>query len=120
MHLVCGGYLDACSCCFPCRLNFRLARACDDDITALCSNVCNPFQGEVCGGRVLQCLTQKQDQIQSKECGAEVFYFEKMEVNDFRNDAPLAEACRSDVDKFCHKVEPGKGVRTCEAYVYNV
>ena len=37
----------------------------------------------------------------------EVFYFEKMEVNDFRNDVLLAEACRSDVDKFCRHVEPG-------------
>lgn len=37
----------------------------------------------------------------------EVFYFEKMEVNDFRNDVLLAEACRSDVDKLCRHVEPG-------------
>ncbi len=37
----------------------------------------------------------------------EVFYFEKMEVNDFRNDVLLAEACRSDVDKFCKHTEPG-------------
>ena len=37
----------------------------------------------------------------------DVFYFEKMEVNDFRNDVLLAEACRSDVDKFCKHTEPG-------------
>lgn len=36
-----------------------------------------------------------------------MFYFEKMEVNDFRNDVLLAEACRSDVDKYCKHVEPG-------------
>jgi Golgi apparatus protein 1 len=36
-----------------------------------------------------------------------VFYFEKMEVNDFRNDIILALACRGDVDKFCKDVEPG-------------
>jgi len=36
-----------------------------------------------------------------------VFYFEKMEVNDFRNDVLLAEACRADVDKLCKHVEPG-------------
>ena len=36
-----------------------------------------------------------------------MFYFEKMEVNDFRNDVLLAEACRSDVDKLCRHVEPG-------------
>lgn len=38
---------------------------------------------------------------------AQVFYFEKMEVNDFRNDVLLAEACRADVDKYCKHVEPG-------------
>ena len=37
----------------------------------------------------------------------QVFYFVKMEVKDFRNDVILAEACRSDVDKFCATVEPG-------------
>jgi Golgi apparatus protein 1 len=39
----------------------------------------------------------------------EVMYFIKMEVNDFRNDVILAEACRNDVTQFCAKVEPGKG-----------
>ena len=42
-----------------------------------------------------------------QECNDEVFYFEKMEVNDFRNDVLLAEACRQDVDKFCKNTEPG-------------
>lgn len=37
----------------------------------------------------------------------QVFYFEKMEVNDFRNDVLLAEACRTDVDKYCKHIEPG-------------
>ena len=41
----------------------------------------------------------------------QVFYFEKMEVNDFRNDVLLAEACREDVDKFCKNVEPGGCLR---------
>jgi golgi apparatus protein 1 len=61
-----------------------------------------------CGGRVLRCLTEKQDDIVSKECQAEVFYFEKMEVNDYRNDVLLAEACRRDVDKFCSNVQKGE------------
>lgn len=30
-----------------------------------------------------------------------------MEVNDFRNDVLLAEACRTDVDKYCKNVQPG-------------
>ena len=42
-----------------------------------------------------------------QECNDEVFYFEKMEVNDFRNDVLLAEACRQDVDKFCKNTQPG-------------
>jgi Golgi apparatus protein 1 len=37
----------------------------------------------------------------------EVFYYQLMEVNDFRNDVILAEACRADVDKYCKDVEPG-------------
>lgn len=56
---------------------------------------------------MLRCLTEKTDQIQSPDCQKEVFYFVKMEVNDFRNDAPLAEACRSDVELLCHSIEPG-------------
>ena len=56
---------------------------------------------------MLRCLTEKQDSIKNPECSKEVFYFEKMEVNDFRNDVLLAEACRYDVDTFCKHVEPG-------------
>ena len=89
------------------RLNFRLATACDDDIQTLCAEECGPFMGQACGGRVLRCLTEKQDSIKNPECASEVFYFEKMEVNDFRNDVLLAEACRSDVDKFCKHTQPG-------------
>ncbi|BDA41257.1 probable Golgi apparatus protein 1 [Coccomyxa sp. Obi] len=102
------------------RLNFRLNTACEADIDTLCAEECSPFLGSACGGRVLRCLTEKQDAIKSKECadeGAikskecadEVFYFEKMEVNDFRNDVLLAEACRTDVDKYCKHIEPGEG-----------
>lgn len=36
-----------------------------------------------------------------------VFYYTKMEVENFNNDIILAEACRSDVDKYCANVEPG-------------
>jgi hypothetical protein len=31
------------------------------------------------------------------------------QVEDFRNDVALAEACRTDVDKLCKDVEPGDG-----------
>ena len=42
-----------------------------------------------------------------QECQEEIFYFEKMEVNDFRNDVLLAEACRTDVETHCKNVKPG-------------
>ena len=91
-----------------CRLNYRLSNACEADIDNLCAAECTPFLGQACGGRVLRCLTEKQDSIKSKACADEVFYFEKMEVSDFRNDVLLAEACRADVDKYCRHVEPGQ------------
>ena len=89
------------------RLNYRLSNACEADIDNLCASECTPFLGQACGGRVLRCLTEKQDSIKSKACADEVFYFEKMEVTDFRNDVLLAEACRADVDKYCKHVQPG-------------
>ena len=157
------------------RLNYRLTDKCEADIDDLCSDACNFPTGQACGGRVLRCLTNKQDQVKSKvrhmqpyreqqvhgrylslyvpiidfqtlgcqgaprdlskqdrnnpsstlqylscaneyfrlsqaavqECQDEIFYFEKMEVNDFRNDVLLAEACRTDVEKLCKNVQPG-------------
>lgn len=63
--------------------------------------------GQVCGGKVLRCLTDKADDIQDEGCRKEVYYFEKMEVSNFKNDIILAEACREDVDKYCANVEGG-------------
>jgi hypothetical protein len=40
-----------------------------------------------------------------------VFYYQKMEVENFQNDIILAEACRKDVESFCASVEPG--TRAC-------
>lgn len=37
-----------------------------------------------------------------------MFYYQLMEVTDFRNDVILAEACRQDVEKYCKDVEPGR------------
>eukprot|EP00884_Botryococcus_braunii_P009912 jgi/Botrbrau1/18922/Bobra.177_2s0076.1 len=91
------------------RLNYRLARACEEDRLTLCGDLCQENDQEPCGGRVLQCLTQHYDDIKSQDCQNEVFYFEKMEVTDFRNDVLLAEACRSDVDRWCKNVPPGEG-----------
>eukprot|EP01025_Chloroclados_australasicus_P015793 TRINITY_DN17633_c0_g1_i1.p1 TRINITY_DN17633_c0_g1~~TRINITY_DN17633_c0_g1_i1.p1 ORF type:complete len:858 (-),score=130.26 TRINITY_DN17633_c0_g1_i1:623-3196(-) len=92
------------------RLNFRLQNACEKDRQALCADVCNEDQGNTaCGGRVLQCLTDKIDDVKQEDCQNELFYFIKMEITDFRNDVTLAEMCREDVDKFCGKIEKGVG-----------
>eukprot|EP01025_Chloroclados_australasicus_P017425 TRINITY_DN188_c0_g2_i1.p1 TRINITY_DN188_c0_g2~~TRINITY_DN188_c0_g2_i1.p1 ORF type:complete len:924 (-),score=69.62 TRINITY_DN188_c0_g2_i1:353-2872(-) len=89
------------------RLNYRLKTNCKDDIDTLCTGKCT--EDEVCGGVVLQCLSEKMDAINKEECYNEVFYFVKMEVSDFRNDITLAENCRTDVDRFCSGVEAGEG-----------
>ena len=54
----------------PRRLNYRLNVACEADIDALCTEECSPYLGQACGGRVLRCLTEKQDAITSKACQA--------------------------------------------------
>lgn len=59
-------------CCRLGRLNYRLSEACKEDIDTLCSEECSPFLGQACGGRVLRCLTEKQDNIKSKACADEV------------------------------------------------
>ena len=48
------------------RLNFRLNKACQNDIELLCGDECSPFMGQACGGRVLRCLVEKQDQLTSQ------------------------------------------------------
>ena len=96
---------------WTCRLNYRLSVACEQDVDSLCAQECHSSMGQSCGGRVLRCLTEKQEQLSSQACKDEVFYFEKMEVNDYRNDVILAEACRTDVDKLCKKVPRGAGRR---------
>eukprot|EP00951_Prasinocladus_malaysianus_P016396 scaffold127716_cov50-Prasinocladus_malaysianus.AAC.1 len=96
------------------RLNFRLNAACEADVDELCADVCSSFQGQACGGTVYRCLTDNRDNIKDDVCKDEVFYFLKMEVNDFRNDVLLAEACRTDVNTYCADVEAGNGrVHTC-------
>ena len=50
------------------RLNFRLSDKCEADIDNLCGEACALYTGQACGGRVLRCLTEKQDQVQSKVC----------------------------------------------------
>lgn len=97
------------------RLNWRLNHACEGEIEKLCPNTCSTQPGAQmpCGGLMLQCLQDKQDNITSQACQDEVFYYELMEVTDFRNDVILAEACRNDVEAYCKDVEPGVCARGC-------
>lgn len=56
---------------------------------------------------MLRCLTDKLDDVSDEGCKKEVYYYEKMEVSNFKNDILLAEACRTDVEQFCSTVEAG-------------
>ena len=58
--------------------------------------------------QVLRCLTEKQEEIEDTDCKNEVFQFEKMEVADMRNDAPMAVACKADLEQYCKGVKPGE------------
>lgn len=89
-------------------MNHRLNLACSKVIDQNCADACPTFEDDVCGGRVLRCLTDIQENITDADCKKEVFYFMKMEVKDYRNDVLLAEACRTDVDTFCAKIQPGR------------
>ncbi|KAG2452551.1 hypothetical protein HYH02_002788 [Chlamydomonas schloesseri] len=91
------------------RFNFRLHKACQKDVDKLCPGLCQANDGSPCGGKVLRCLTDKIDDIDDEGCKKEVYYYEKMEVSNFKNDILLAEACRSDVEKFCNNIEAGEG-----------
>lgn len=59
--------------------------------------------------QVLNCLSDNMERIQAEGCLKEVSFLVWMEVQDFRADMQLAEACRSDVMRLCAKVEPGEG-----------
>jgi Golgi apparatus protein 1 len=91
------------------RLNFRLNKACDADIDALCFSACSPFMGQACGGAVLRCLQTKQANVTSEACKKSIFEIEKGESDDWRRDAILKEACKADVEKFCADKEAGAG-----------
>ncbi|EFJ50582.1 hypothetical protein VOLCADRAFT_103797 [Volvox carteri f. nagariensis] len=91
------------------RFNYRLHKACQKEVDKLCPGLCQNNDGSPCGGKVLRCLTDKIEDIGDEACKKEVYYYEKMEVSNFMNDILLAEACRTDVELHCSKVEPGEG-----------
>lgn len=83
------------------RLNYRLNKACDAEIDDMCADVCSPFQGQACGGTVIKCLTEKEENITNTDCRNELFGVEKKEGKDWRNDAVRAT---------CSEDEPGVSV----------
>eukprot|EP00475_Leptophrys_vorax_P034698 TRINITY_DN5634_c2_g2_i3.p1 TRINITY_DN5634_c2_g2~~TRINITY_DN5634_c2_g2_i3.p1 ORF type:complete len:518 (-),score=31.75 TRINITY_DN5634_c2_g2_i3:238-1623(-) len=91
------------------RLNFRLNKACFEDVQHLCMEACDAKQdglaggptGQPCGGLVLRCLSAHAADVSSPECREEVFYFERREVEDAGLDVPLQRACKDDVETFC-------------------
>eukprot|EP00884_Botryococcus_braunii_P009907 jgi/Botrbrau1/18918/Bobra.177_2s0072.2 len=62
------------------RLNYRLARACEEDRQTLCREVCQESYYEPCGGRVLQCLTQRYHDLRSPDCRMEVLIVNRLRV----------------------------------------
>ena len=54
------------------------------------------------------CINKHADSTHSYLCIVqEVQYYQKMGIENFRNDPILADACRADVDKYCSKTQPG-------------
>eukprot|EP00270_Netrium_digitus_P010393 TRINITY_DN3221_c1_g1_i5.p1 TRINITY_DN3221_c1_g1~~TRINITY_DN3221_c1_g1_i5.p1 ORF type:complete len:932 (-),score=260.15 TRINITY_DN3221_c1_g1_i5:314-3109(-) len=86
------------------RLNYRLNKACFNDVHELCLHACDKqleLGSITCGGTVLKCLEDNTDKIESDACKKEVFSFAKKEVTDIRLDVPLQMACKADIAKFC-------------------
>lgn len=52
-------------------------------------------------------MTDNVASIKAQNCAKEVYYYQKMEVSNYKNDIILAEACRSDVDRFCYNIPAG-------------
>ena len=60
---------------------------------------------QACGGVVIKCLTDKQENVTNEDCRKELFGVEKLQGKDWRNDAVLREACQEDVNQYCAEVE---------------
>eukprot|EP00898_Chlorokybus_atmophyticus_P002052 jgi/Chlat1/2848/Chrsp194S08770 len=88
------------------RLNYRLSKACEADIDELCFTKCSPYMGS-CGGLVLDCLVKNRKNLTIDACAKEVFELEKMQTEDWRNNAVLKHYCQMDVKIHCKNVEGG-------------
>ncbi|GJP67904.1 hypothetical protein CLOP_g24662, partial [Closterium sp. NIES-67] len=103
------------------RLNYKLNRACFSDVQHLCMHSCEPKNdsfvsgptGDLCGGRVLQCLAGNASSIASAECREEVLYFQQREVGDVLLDVPLQRACEADIGALCGLQRDHSKVLSC-------
>lgn len=80
----------------------KLETSCGADIKKYCSTV---TPGE---GRILYCMQAHEDKI-SDDCGSvldEVAFQVEATADRLRE---AVNACRSDIDKFCAKTQPGQG-----------
>ncbi|GFR39802.1 hypothetical protein Agub_g290, partial [Astrephomene gubernaculifera] len=85
-----------------------LQRDCAGEIHTLCKGV---QPGE---GRVVGCLREQRGNISSEGCRGQVVRLMGLIAEDHRLDVGLAQACGSDIQKYCAGVEAGDGqVHAC-------
>jgi hypothetical protein len=80
----------------------QLEASCGDDIRKYCSTV---TPGD---GRILYCLQAHEDKI-SPACEYDLNEVELQVETTTDNLRQAVNACRSDIDKFCAKTQPGQG-----------
>ena len=80
----------------------NLEASCRDDIKKYCSTV---TPGE---GRILYCMQAHEDKI-SPACEYDLNELESQVQTTTENLREAVNACRSDIDKFCAKTQPGQG-----------
>ncbi|KAK9821811.1 hypothetical protein WJX81_008502 [Elliptochloris bilobata] len=90
------------------RLDPKLRQLCARDIQVVCGYE-HDSMGSTVGedARVIQCLQDYRDEIQSQACAARVQKIMEYASSDIRFDVPLADACYEDRQEFCANVPPG-------------
>ncbi|CAL5218414.1 g90 [Coccomyxa viridis] len=90
------------------RLDPKLRQLCADDIQDVCGYERDSMDTVVgYDARVIQCLQDYREEIQSPACAARVVKIMEYASSDIRFDVPLAEACFEDRQEFCANVPPG-------------
>nr|QOL01068.1 putative extracellular protein CSOL_002 [Pseudococcomyxa simplex] len=90
------------------RLDPKLRVLCEEDIQHVCGFERDSMDTVVgYDARVIQCLQDYREEIQSPACSARVQKIMEYASSDIRFDVPLAEACFEDRQEFCANVPPG-------------